>query len=186
MGKDIGSRAAKKIAAWADTMMGGGGGGTVPAGPGWGPVYAAARRAGARSFTTYAGHDQGASRSRDITPPSWAIANALRRLQSVWYVIYSRHIASVNHGRVWRPYTRYGANATPSQAHTNHVHVTLRPGYKQGRPGGKGFNTSGGGLGVPPNLVRDSAPAAMAGDPAVWAATPTSLMPPTMWATKRT
>jgi len=90
---------------------------------GWTSIYRVLRAAGARSFTTYAGHDQGASRSRDIWPPRASIAEAARRLSSIWYVIYNRRIASITYGRRWRAY--HGSNP-----HTDHVHVTLRPGVK--------------------------------------------------------
>jgi hypothetical protein len=119
------------------SSMGGGGSGTIPAGPGWGPVYAAARRAGARSFTTYAGHDQGASRSRDITPPSWRVANAVHRLQSVWYTIYRMMISSVTRAnRAWLPFRT--SHRRGDWMHLHHVHVTLRPGYSKGGLAGVG------------------------------------------------
>jgi tape measure domain-containing protein len=128
IGKDVGARAAKKISAWQNSMMMGGPAGSAIASGGWASIYRILRAAGARRFTTYAGHDQGASRSRDITPPSARIAETARRLSSIWYVIYNRRIASVTYGRRWRPYTR-------SNPHTDHVHVTLRPGVRADKGG---------------------------------------------------
>jgi phage-related protein len=104
---------------------GGGPAGSAIASGGWASIYRILRAVGARSFTTYPGHDQGPSRSRDIWPPSQRIADTARRISSLWYVIYNRRIASMNYGRVWRPY--YGSNP-----HTDHVHVTLKPGVKSG------------------------------------------------------
>jgi phage-related protein len=100
---------------------GGGPAGSAIGAGGWASIYRILRAVGARSFTTYAGHDQGASRSRDIWPPSQKIAETARRISSIWYVIYNRRIASITHGRRWIPY--HGSNP-----HTDHVHVTLRPG----------------------------------------------------------
>ena len=101
--------------------LGGGPLGSAIATGGWASIYRILRAAGARSFTTYPGHDQGPSRSRDIWPPSQAVADAARRLSSIWYVIYNRRIASTTYGMRWRAYN--GSNP-----HTDHVHVTLRPG----------------------------------------------------------
>ena len=82
----------------------GGPAGSAIASGGWASIYRVLRAAGARSFTTYAGHDQGASRSRDIWPPSAGMPlEAARRLSSVWYVIYNRRIASVTTQRVGFP-----------------------------------------------------------------------------------
>ena len=101
----------------------GGPAGSAIASGGWASIYRVLRAAGARSFTTYPGHDQGASRSRDVWPASAgnAVSEAARRLSSVWYVIWNRRIASVTTQRRWIPYTR-------SNPHTDHVHVTLLPG----------------------------------------------------------
>ena len=129
--KLIGDRIKKEFATQG---FGGGPAGSAIASGGWASIYAILRRVGARRFTTYAGHDQGASRSRDITPPINAIAETARRLSSIWYVIYNRRIASVTYGRRWRPYTR-------SNPHTDHVHVTLRSGV----PADKGGMLASGG-----------------------------------------
>ena len=117
----------------------GGPAGSAIASGGWASIYKILRAAGARSFTTYAGHDQGASRSRDIWPPSQAIAEAARRLSSIWYVIYNRRIASITYGRRWRAYN--GSNP-----HTDHVHVTLRPGVRAAMGGIVGDSLAGKGL----------------------------------------
>lgn len=119
--------------------LGGGPLGSAIASGGWASIYKILRAAGARSFTTYAGHDQGASRSRDIWPPSQRIAEAARRLSSIWYVIYNRRIASVTYGRRWRAYN--GSNP-----HTDHVHVTLRPGVRAAMGGVVGNGLAAGGI----------------------------------------
>lgn len=116
----------------------GGPAGSAIASGGWASIYRALRAVGARSFTTYAGHDQGASRSRDVWPASAGdrVAEVARRLSSVWYVIWNRRIASITHGRRWRPYTR-------SNPHTDHVHITLRPGVKAAKGGIANFDNGG-------------------------------------------
>jgi hypothetical protein len=90
---------------------------------GWAGIYRAMRAKGARSFTTYPGHHPSMARARDVTPHSWAIANAARRLSSVWYVIYRMRIASKSPGRgnTWRQY--HPTNRRGDWRHVRHVHV---------------------------------------------------------------
>jgi hypothetical protein len=90
---------------------------------GWAGIYRAMRAKGARSFTTYPGHHPSSARARDVTPHSWAIANAARRLSSVWYVIYRMKIASKSPGRgnTWRTY--HPTNFRGDWRHVRHVHV---------------------------------------------------------------
>ena len=81
--------------------------------------------------STYPGHHPSQSRARDFSPVGRGRGDALAghawahaKNYGVWYVIWNRRIASrTRPGAGWRPYTRYGKNASPSQAHTNHVHV---------------------------------------------------------------
>jgi len=86
---------------------------------------------------TYPGHgEDGAEYAADFWTTNktvhdevliYVIANA--RNLGVKYIISWRRIWSVarsNEGI--RPYTRYGDNATPSQNHTNHVHISFDPG----------------------------------------------------------
>ena len=127
-------------------MPTGGPAGSAIASGGWASIYKILRNVGGPStrFTTYAGHDQGASRSRDIWSSSKPqIAEAARRLSSIWYVIFNRRIASKMHGNTWRPYTR-------SNPHTDHVHVTLLPGVAS-KLGGQIPTFDKGGI-LPPGL----------------------------------
>lgn len=112
--------------------------GSAIASGGWASIYRILRAVGARSFTTYAGHDQGASRSRDIWPASAGdrVAETARRISSIWYVIWKRRIASITTGRRWIGY--HGSNP-----HTDHVHVTLRPGVKAAKGGIANFDNGG-------------------------------------------
>lgn len=120
-----------------------GGGGVVTSGPGWGPVFAAMRAQGARSFTTYPGHHPSQQRARDVTPHSWAIANAARRLSSVWYVIYRMRIASMTRAnKAWLPYRP--SNFRGDWRHVRHVHVALRDRGGMLDSGGFAYNGSGG------------------------------------------
>lgn len=119
----------------------GGPAGSAIASGGWASIYRILRAVGARSFTTYPGHDQGASRSRDIWPASAGnrIAETARRISSIWYVIWNRRIASITTGRRWIGY--HGSNP-----HTSHVHVTLRPGVKAAMGGVVGQGLASGGI----------------------------------------
>jgi hypothetical protein len=126
-----------------DGDMGAPGGrvGTQRVGAGWGPIQAAMRRHGARTFNTYPGHHPSMARARDVYPHNWAAANAARALSSVWYVIYRMKIASKNHGNVWRPYRP--TNYRGDWRHVRHIHVAR---YDRGgllASGGLAFNQSG-------------------------------------------
>jgi len=115
---------------------------------------------------TYPGHGaHGANRAWDFMIHSKAQGNLIaamgRAVASL--VIWNRRIWSRARAREgWRPYTRYGPNATASQAHTNHVHVEWykhggwinEPVMGVGRSGKLyGFGESGRELVVPGNRV---------------------------------
>jgi hypothetical protein len=110
---------------------------------GWAAIYRAMRAKGARSFTTYPGHHPSSARARDVTPHSWAIANAARRLSSVWYVIYRMKIASKSPGRgnTWRTY--HPTNFRGDWRHVRHVHVARYDGGGMVPHGGVAVNHSG-------------------------------------------
>jgi len=76
---------------------------------------------------TYPGHGaHGANRAWDFMIHSKAQGNLIAAMGRTVadLVIWNRRIWSRQRAREgWRPYTRYGPNATASQAHTNHVHV---------------------------------------------------------------
>jgi hypothetical protein len=116
---------------------------SVDAGPGWGPIYAAMRKHGARNFNTYPGHHPSMAMARDVTPHNWAMANAAKALSSVWYVIYKMKIASKNHGNSWQPY--HPISNRGDWRHWYHIHVARR--RDQGgmlRPGQLAYNDRGG------------------------------------------
>lgn len=136
MGMDYLREVAEKARAAERRLAGSPGGkvGTRKVGGGWGPIYAAMRAKGARTFNTYPGHHPSAARARDVYPHSWAAANAARALSSVWYVIYRMKIASKNRGNVWRQYNP--TNRRGDWRHERHIHVArydtggkLRPGW---------------------------------------------------------
>jgi hypothetical protein len=102
--------------------------------------------------STYPGHHPSMSRARDFSPVSSGRGDAMAghawahaRNYGVWYVIWNRRIASrTRPGAGWRPYTRYGSSGSPSQMHTNHVHVAW---YDKGGVlprGGVAFNGGSG------------------------------------------
>ena len=124
LAKSINAALDKARAKQAEQDMGSGGGGTVAAGPGWGPIMAAMRKHGARNFTTYPGHHPSMGMARDVTPHNWAAANAAKALSSVWYVIYRMRIASKNHGNNWDPYRP--TNFRGDWRHVAHIHVARR------------------------------------------------------------
>lgn len=134
--------AARKQKAAEASAAPGGSGPTVAAGPGWGPIMAAMRRHGARSFTTYPAHHPSMAMARDVTPHNWAMANAAKALSSVWYVIYRMRIASKNHGNNWDIYRPTNFNG--DWRHEHHVHVARRR-DKGGvlRPGELAINQGG-------------------------------------------
>jgi hypothetical protein len=82
---------------------------------------------------TYPGHGaHGSQNAWDFMISNKAQGNAIaamgRAVASL--VIWNNQIWSrARSGEGWRPYTRYGSNATPSQKHTDHVHVEW---YKHG------------------------------------------------------
>jgi hypothetical protein len=121
LNKDVAAKKARDAATIQDFPGGRPDQAKVPRG--WGPIYRAMRAKGARSFTTYPGHHPSSARARDVTPHSWAIANAARRLSSVWYVIYRMRIASKSPGRgnTWRQY--HPTNRRGDWRHVRHVHV---------------------------------------------------------------
>lgn len=100
---------------------------------------------------TYPGHgERGAAKAWDFMARGRtgdliaSFAKTFARQLGVMYVIWNRRIWSVARASEgWRPYTRYGSNATPSQAHTNHVHVSLFDKGGMLRPGGLAMNLSG-------------------------------------------
>jgi hypothetical protein len=112
-------------------------------GRGQAALIAYGRRLG-MSASTYPGHHPSQAKARDFMPVSGGRGNKMAghawahaKQYGIWYVIWNRRIASrTRPGAGWRPYTRYGKNASPSQAHTNHVHVAwydkggiLEPGW---------------------------------------------------------
>ena len=120
IGKALGKAVVANVGATAPGTPGGRVG-TRNVGAGWGPIQAAMRRHGARTFNTYPGHHPSMARARDVYPHNWAAANAARALSSVWYVIYRMKIASKNHGNVWRPYRP--TNFRGDWRHVRHIHV---------------------------------------------------------------
>lgn len=99
---------------------------------------------------TYPGHgERGASKAWDFMIHSKAMGNAIAsfaktfaRQLGVMYVIWNKRIWSVQRSSEgWRPYTRYGSSGSPSQMHTNHVHVSLFD--RGGMLRGLGINATG-------------------------------------------
>jgi hypothetical protein len=63
----------------------------------------------------------GGGRGNRLAGHAWANA----RPYGIWYIIWNKRIASrTRPGAGWRPYTRYGSHGSPSQMHTNHVHIS--------------------------------------------------------------
>lgn len=142
---EFGERIGKQMAKYITPAfsMGGLPGGGNPIGRGQAALIRYGRMLG-MGASTYPGHHPSQSRARDFSPIGSGRGDAMAghawahaKNYGVWYVIWNRRIASRTRASAgWRPYTRYGANASPSQAHTNHVHVawydkggTLRPGW---------------------------------------------------------
>jgi hypothetical protein len=98
---------------------------------------------------TYPGHgERGASKAWDFMATGAkgnaiaAFAKTFAKALGVMYIIWNKRIWSVaRNSEGWRPYTRYGSSGTPSQMHTNHVHVSLFD--KGGLLRGLGVNLSG-------------------------------------------
>jgi hypothetical protein len=106
-------------------------------GRGMGAVFRYARGLG-MGHGTYPGHgEKGMNKAWDFSPVSGGRGNRLAghawanaKQYGIWYVIWNRRIASrTRPGAGWRPYTRYGSHGSPSQMHTNHVHISW---YKKG------------------------------------------------------
>lgn len=100
---------------------------------------------------TYPGHgERGANKSWDFMATGRrgdAIASFVKtfaRQLGVMYVIWNKRIWNIQrNAEGWRPYTRYGPNASPSQMHTNHVHVSLFDKGGMLRHGAVALNLSG-------------------------------------------
>lgn len=123
------------------------GGGGKAIGRGQSALIRYARRLG-MSASSYPGHHPSQSRARDFMPVSGGRGNKLaghakanHSAYNLWYIIWNKHIASKNHGWKWNRYTRYGNSGSPSQMHTNHVHVAWNK--KGGMVGKKGLYTGG-------------------------------------------
>lgn len=82
---------------------------------------------------TYPGHDPSQARALDFMTKSKAQGDSMAAYAKehasnlgIMYAIWYRRIWSVARNREgWRAYTRYGATGDPSQAHTNHVHLSF-------------------------------------------------------------